>query len=138
MMTAQVMSARRREQISAMEQIEHAYEVLDRPLVFGDADQLGALTVIAPIEECIIAMRGCSHEKYEQKKDCPECWGHGWVRSNKRRGIGQDCVECDGTGKVTVPCVCVEGFSTAVREQAQLKFALQYEPLLRGAAVNGR
>ena len=89
---------------------------LQRPLVFGNPEQIRAIEVLESIEQCVTAILGCAHA-HSQHAKCQNCNGSGECRCfdcDKHH----DCGKCDGSGKSDVRCSCYADFPAEILDAA--------------------
>lgn len=81
-----------------IESIEEAKARLDRPLRFGDPEQIEAVTYLAQWEQAKEAIARCRTAGHAHAEgECTNCDGEGRCQCLNCRHV-HDCGECEGTG----------------------------------------
>lgn len=92
--------------------IAEAKKALDRPLRFGDAEQIAAIKVVEADARAESILSSCKHDA-----QCPRCKGDAYIDCICDCGDKHErrCPECRGTGTKSGACAACVAEAAAVK-----------------------
>ncbi len=93
-----------------MTEVEKARELLSGPLVFGNKQQIAAVSLVSAVEACAEAIKNCPHGNHGI---CDECDGDGECFK-----CCHECDECSGSGRA-VGCNCTAAWTVEINNAAR-------------------